>query len=308
MGKAFSSEEKEESFHNIPINTSLSYTLNHLLTKVEIQEREGEDIWTPFNKEDEFYTELSLSSQKKFLKFFQYLKTVFGIVGSYTLSSGNNFPLSIGAASSASSFASLTLATYELAKDRSSKFVEMSREELAQCSRRGSGSSCRSFYSPWSLWTKDKVQAISFPFDSLIHQLIVIENKEKKIPSSEAHLLVKSSPYFSSRAQRAETRLKDLCSALSSKNWKECYSIAKEEFLDMHQLFETAEPAFSYQNKDSKKIVAAIDQLWEERQDGPLVTMDAGASVHLLYRPDQSSLAKELEQTFSSFSVFSSLK
>lgn len=46
----------------------------------------------------------------------------------------------------------------------------------------------------------------------------------------------------------------------------------------------------------------------ETKKVGPLVTMDAGANVHLLYQRDQRELAWELEKLWKSrFSVFSNL-
>ena len=37
-----------------------------------------------------------------------------------------------------------------------------------------------------------------------------------------------------------------------------------------------------------------IDNIWEGTGDGPLVTLDAGPNVHLLYRLDQLELARQI--------------
>ena len=281
-----------EEGRNLPLNSSLSLSLNHFMTKVEIEEAPS-DVWFPLEKGDNFYTDLPSSAKKRFLDFFQQLKKHFSISGCYRIRSGNNFPISAGAASSASSFAALTQAVYKLAQDRTDLQKKLSTEELAQISRSGSGSSCRSFFSPWALWTEKNVQPLEFPFKNLIHQMIVTNTSDKKISSSKAHVLVESSSYFKDRPQRAEIRLKKLCSALHSENWRECFLLVREEFLDMHHLFETARPSFSYQTESSKQVLKKVEDFWEQRGDGPLVTMDAGSSVHLLYRLDQEELAKE---------------
>lgn len=294
MGKKPLSEGRK----NIPLNPSLSFTLNHFVTKVEI-EKDTSDNWSPLEKEDVFYTDLPSPDQKRFLDFFQKLKNEFSISGSYRIRSGNNFPLSVGAASSASSFAALTQTVYKLAQDQAHLQKKLFTEELAQVSRSGSGSSCRSFFSPWALWTEKSVQPLKFPFENLIHQMIVTSTSDKDISSSKAHTLVKSSPYFKGRPERAEVRLKKLRFALRSKDWKECFLLVREEFLDMHHLFETANPSFTYQTEASKQILKKVEDFWEEKGDGPLVTMDAGSSVHLLYRLNQKELAKEFLSTLS---------
>ena len=287
MGKKPLSEGK-----NIPLNSSLSFTLNHFMTKVEITE-DTSDGWSPLEKGDAFYTDLPQPARERFLDFFQKLKSEFSISGCYQIRSGNNFPLSAGAASSASSFAALTQAVYKLAQDQTHLQKKLSTEELAQVSRSGSGSSCRSFFSPWALWTEKSVQPLKFPFENFIHQMIVTSAADKNISSSKAHKLVENSPYFEGRPQRAEMRLQKLCSALNSKDWRKCFLLVREEFLDMHHLFETASPSFTYQTEASKQVLKKVENFWEQKGDGPLVTMDAGSSVHLLYRLDQKELTKE---------------
>ena len=39
-----------------------------------------------------------------------------------------------------------------------------------------------------------------------------------------------------------------------------------------------------------------MQDLCKHKQDGPLVTMDAGPNIHLLYRLDQQNLAQEFKQ------------
>ena len=143
---------------NRSLNSSLSFTLNHFMTKVEIEEASS-DGWSPLEKKDVFYTHLPLPAQKRFLDFFQQLKEYFSIPGCYRIRSGNNFPLSAGAASSASSFAALTQATYKLAQEKTELQKKLSVEELAQISRSGSGSSCRSFFFPLGFVDRQKRSA-----------------------------------------------------------------------------------------------------------------------------------------------------
>lgn len=325
MGKQSNPENKLE-LKNLPLNPSLSYTLNHFITWVEIEESQSSlDQWLPFDpppfyfkdqhicdrKGNKLYfasqdfnlkTHLPQKDQDKFLDFFQVLKKIFSISGFYTIRSANNFPLSAGVASSASSFSALTLATYHLAQACSSQknFIKsLTSSCLSQISRLGSGSSCRSFFSPWAFWQDQGAHFYDCFFQDLIHQLIVVEREEKKTSSREAHRLILTSPFFKDRAKRAQERYQQLNKHLKSKNWKQCFEICSTEFKDMHHLFETSQPSFLYKTSQSEEVLNKVDQFWQKNQDGPLVTMDAGANVHLLYRRDQKNQAQDMLEQFS---------
>ena len=275
---------------NLPLNPSLSYSLDHLITKVRISSlKEREDRWQSL-KEDSFYSlKLSPSSVKRFLTFFKILKKTFGISGSYLVESANNFPASIGAASSASSFCALTKATYEIAL-QFGKVGDLNLEELSAHSRAGSGSSCRSFFTPWAFWEGKNARPLNLPFPHLHHQLILVDSKEKKISSSAAHEKIVQTSAFKGRIDRAQARLADLLEALQTQNWKKSFEIVWEEFQDLHALYESA--GIFYRNKKSLKIIKIVQNHWNQEKDGPWLTMDAGSSVHLLYRPDQKKLAE----------------
>ena len=244
--KHLSKKDREDLyFKNRSLNPSLSYTLNHFVTKVHIEESD-KDSWSSFSKNPfqnhrlyisskniHFENKLSDQAQKKFLEFFKFLKRFFLVPGHYTVFSHNNFPMSIGSASSASSFSALTLAVYKLAKERSpikDKIKTLQKKDLAQLSRVGSGSSCRSFFSPWCIWSDRDVSSFHPPWNQLLHQLIIVENQPKSISSSESHQRVKTSPHFKKRTDRANTRMKSLCLALRMQNWKKGFKICYEEF------------------------------------------------------------------------------
>ena len=293
---------------NIPLNSSLSYTLEHFTTSVLIEPlKEGvEDQWAPLQKE----FKLSALAQERFLIFFKFLKKTFKIPGFYLIKSGNNFLTSAGAASSASSFSALTTVAHRLALD-----LSLDREnvksfdlfKLSALSRKGSGSSCRSFFKPWALWENEGAKPLRLPFLHLKHQLIVCFAGPKNISSSKGHELIVTSPFFKGRADRARGRLFCLLKALKEKNWPACFDIVWEEFQDLHKMYETARPSAVYRTEGSFKVLNWLKNFWKKNKDGPLVTMDAGSSVHLLYRPDQEKTAEKIKTHFESdFKVFSS--
>ena len=72
----------------------------------------------------------------------------------------------------------------------------------------------------------------------------------------------------------------------------------RDRFWDMHSLFETSTPPFGYLESSSMQVLDVAKNLWAETDDGPVVTMDAGANVHLLWRADQLDLAKKVTLGF----------
>ncbi len=285
---------------NRPANPSLSYTLEHLRSFVTIEPIAGErDEWRPLSG----YQPISLSEKGlgKFLNHFARLKDHWRVLGAYRISSANNFPSDCGLASSASSFAALTEATYALAK-ATHPGLEVSNEELSVLSRQGSGSSCRSFFSPWAEWEDEGARALDLDL-RLEHAVIVVDERVKEVSSSNAHELVNTSPNWVGRTSRAKERLEKLKVALRDGDWRMAFEICWDEFLDMHSLFETATPAFSYLNGGSKEVLIKLREIWGRDGDGPLITMDAGANVHILIRPDQIRAA---EQWLDGFKVIKS--
>ncbi|MCP0914614.1 MULTISPECIES: GHMP family kinase ATP-binding protein [Legionella] len=289
---------KKEGKTNLPINSSLSYTLNNLLSSVALETQPGKkDFWEPLNIPGALNFELSTTSQERFLNHLARLKAFFNYQGAFVVRSSNNFPHGSGLASSASSFAALTKCAV-LALSELTNTPLPSIEIQASLSREGSGSSCRSFFSPWALWQEDRVEAIELPYKNLLHQVIIISHEEKKIPSSEAHIRIRTSPLYAKRVQRAENNLKLLLAALETKDWACAYQICWREFQDIHELFASSSPAFSYMTKEAREVLRTLEEFWQQTGDGPLVTMDAGPNIHLLYRPEQASMANQFKKDY----------
>lgn len=280
---------KSQTQGNLPANSSLSYTLENLRSFVVVEAGFDNDTWAPLPG----FAPISLSETglNKFLSHFQFLKQHWHIPGGYKILSANNFPSDCGLASSASSFAALTLATYELAKATHWDLQE-SPEELSRLSRAGSGSSCRSMFSPWAQWSSEGAEAWDCPV-RFEHAVVIVEGEKKAVSSSQAHQRVNSSLLFLYRASRAEKRLIELKVALMKQDWPQVYELCWSEFFDMHALFETSSPSFGYMTGETWKALEKFRAIWREHGDGPIVTMDAGANIHLLIRSEQTKKADE---------------
>lgn len=289
---------KKDETLNLPDNPSLSYTLDNLLSSVSLEHQPGKkDFWGPLNIPGSENFQLSTKGQERFLAHLAFIKQYFRYEGAFLVKSNTNFPQGTGLASSASSFAALTKAAL-LAITEIMKRPPLPLNEASRISRQGSGSSCRSFFSPWAIWETTEATAIDLPYKNLIHEIVLISHEQKKISSSEAHRLVKTSKHYAERPERAKQRLHDLIASLSDKNWAKAYEITWDEFHDMHLLFETAEKPFYYMTEESKKLLHTLQKFWDKLGDGPLVTMDAGPNIHLLYRPDQEALSREFKKHY----------
>jgi len=281
---------------NLPLNASLSYTLPHLMTRVELEQTtEQTDRWEPLKQRDYIPHVFSKESQQRFLKHLTFLKKHFNCHTHFVVRSANNFPHGTGLASSASSFAALTRAAIQACTENTNMPLP-SIEEQANLSRLGSGSSCRSFFEPWALWQHNTVQGIKLPYPKLIHQVILIHEDEKDVSSSEAHKRVSLLPEYRARKQRAEQNLAELLHAFQNQQWRKAYHICWREFQDMHALFSVCNPPFSYMTDTTLRVLNQLKHAWDVQGDGPLITMDAGPNIHLLYRPSQAALAESFKK------------
>lgn len=289
---------KKDNKKNIPDNPSLSYTLNNLLSNVRLETHAGlHDVWEPLNIPGAPRFTLSTAAQTRFLNHLAFLKTSFHYSGSFIVRSSNNFPHSSGLASSASSFAALTKCA-ALAMSELTGTALPTVEIQANLSRQGSGSSCRSFFSPWALWDEETVTAIELPYMELLHEVIVISQDEKDVSSSAAHQRIHTSPHYADRSMRARENLRLLLDAFTAKDWHAAYQICWHEFQDMHRLFSSCDQPFSYISDKSQAALNTLQDIWQRKGDGPLVTMDAGPNIHLLYRSDQAALARQIKADY----------
>jgi len=230
--------------------------------------------------------------------------------------SANTFPASAGIASSASSMASLTLAlSFALAKDKDYIKNIFNENESLKCalagiSREASGSSCRSFLGPFVFW--DEKGIFKFKSESIKKLpkfsdiLILVSQDKKEVSSSTAHEKVKSSPFWHGRCDRATQRIHALEKALSAQDWKKCALITFNESLDMHNLFHTSKPSFSYYFPDTQKVIDWYKSILEKEDQPPLFTMDAGPNVHLLVPSQNKELwIQRLKNEFPRFNILS---
>ncbi|HJN37688.1 MAG TPA: diphosphomevalonate decarboxylase [Gammaproteobacteria bacterium] len=258
----------------LPTNASLSFTSPKFSTEVSLKVAQS----NRFDRKD--------LDPKRFLAHLSYLQNYFGIQEKFEITSTNHFPGVCGLASSASSFAALTECFAQVVQDMKPSATPTTQIK-AQLSRMGSGSSCRSFYQPFAIWSQDHVSELNLPYSSLQHYVVMVDPLAKKVSSSEAHLRIQTSALNTGRPDRAQARLDELIAALKIQDWPKAFELCWQEFWDMHALFYTSSPPFYYLNHQSIQVLNQLYQQWQIDQDGPLITVDAGPNIHLLFREDQ---------------------
>lgn len=280
---------------NVPYNVSLSYTLEDLYTEVSLRLIANS---TKENKDSFVNPDFSEAEVGRFLKHLNRIKNILNFKDCFIVTSHNSFPKSAGIASSASSFAALTTCAFKAISDIRNTQLP-SKEFMSEVSRIGSGSSCRSFFSPWCIWKIEDgvsvVEKLEIPFE-LDHQLVLVDTKTKKVSSSEAHQRVKTSLLMGGRAERANARCQRLLRALKNEKWDESYQVCWEDFWDMHALFETSNPSFGYMLPKTLEILRKVHSFWEKNGDGPIATVDAGPNVHLLWRKDNKEMVEKFAE------------
>lgn len=289
---------KTSAQQNLPTNASISYTLNHLRSFVSLEPiSASSDQWQPLMGVGLLSIELSDKGRTKFLNHLSRIKDLWDIKQTFLVKSANNFPSDCGIASSSSSFAALTLAA-ATEFEKLSPTGQATPEAMSKISRLGSGSSCRSFFDPWAVWETDGAQKWNGEFKDLNHSVMLLDSTKKEVSSSDAHIRVTSSPLFPERLVNVKKRLALIEKANASKDWNTFCALAIEEFEEMHQLFETSVPSFSYRNEDTMLVLMQLHKINNELKNKMLITMDAGNNIHFMTLPENRQDLEKLAAFF----------
>ncbi|MGK5088119.1 hypothetical protein WDW86_11225 [Bdellovibrionota bacterium FG-2] len=248
--------------------------------------------------------------------------------GQFLMESHNTFPASSGIASSASSFAAMTLAflavltrdpgSFKTQWNASIGAPDSANRELrrlaARLARQGSGSASRSFDGPWVFWEGEDAQPLKSHLEEVAHFVILVSRAKKAVSSSEAHSRVKSSPLWLGRSERASKRASDIRAALLSGQWNTIAIEVWREMWEMHSLFHTSVEPFSFWEPGSLEVLKEFMPLFAQGAGGererrenarlPMVTMDAGPNVHVIVpRVEKSMWQEKLRCTFPKYEI-----
>lgn len=195
----------------------------------------------------------------------------------------NNFPKAVGAASSASGFAALTVAAAEAAG------LTLSTKELSMIARQGSGSATRSVTGGMSIWHQGGSNETSFAekieypaeWDLAVLLVFIGQPKAKKMSSTKGMELASTSPYFTRAVEEAEKNIERIQQALKAKDWTAFGKVIEDECYRLHTLCMTSTPNILYWEGTTIDIFQMLLQLRRSGVDA-FFTVDAGPHVHIV--------------------------
>ncbi|MDA3974118.1 diphosphomevalonate decarboxylase [Enterococcus thailandicus] len=264
----------------LPMNNSLSLTLNAFYTETEV-------IFSDTFTKDEFYLDGEQQDEKATKKISTFLDLV-REKGQTTLNaqviSQNFVPTAAGLASSASGLAALAGACNEALQ------LGLDNAGLSRLARRGSGSACRSIYGGFVEWEKGVDDFTSYAKqipsdhfeDDLAMVFLLLNDQQKDVSSRDGmRRTVETSSFYQGWLDSLDADLTQLKQAITDKNFQSLGETMERNALKMHGTTLAANPPFTYWSPDSLKAMQAVRDL--RKQGVPCYfTMDAGPNVKIL--------------------------
>lgn len=262
----------------LPVNSSISMNLDGLFTETQV-------TWDSTLKSDD----LILNGMPEFGKALERVRTHLsalrnrlGIVGYAHVESRNNFPMGAGIASSAASFAALTVAATGAAQ------ISLSESELSALARLGSGSAARSVPSGYVEWHTASSHEDSYAFSiaspdywDLIDVVAVISQEHKSVGSTQGHRTATSSDLQVARVANVESRLSQCRQAILNRDFHNFAEVVELDSNLMHAVMMTSRPPLFYWLPTSLTIMRLVPE-WRLAGLNVCYTLDAGPNVHCI--------------------------
>jgi diphosphomevalonate decarboxylase len=196
--------------------------------------------------------------------------------------SHNNFPMGAGIASSASSFAALTVAAIGATE------TPVSEQVLTTLARIGSGSASRSIPTGFVEWYRGDSHETSYAKSiatpehwDIVDVIAVVSDSHKKTGSEVGHPTAKTSDLQSARVAGAQKRL-DVCrKALLERDFATFAEMVELDSNLMHAVMMTSQPSLFYWMPTTLAVMQAVRN-WRQEGLSVCYTLDAGPNVHCI--------------------------
>jgi diphosphomevalonate decarboxylase len=262
----------------IPANSSISMNLDNLITKTQV-------TFSPdFGRDSCLLNGEPLIGEpyNRVSSFLDIVRQMAGISWAAQVESQNNFPTGTGIASSASAFASLSLAASQAAG------LKLTEQQLSRLARRGSGSACRSVPGGFVEWPAGEDDESSFAFSiappehwALTDCIAIVSRIHKRTGSFKGQDTAHTSLLQRVRVEDAPRRM-DLCrKAILSRDFEAFAEIVELDCNLMHAVMMTSSPAIIYWEPATLEIIQAV-QVWRNNGLAVCYTIDAGPNVHVI--------------------------
>jgi diphosphomevalonate decarboxylase len=277
----------------IPISPSISMNLNELYTETTV-------IWDRALRSDQLILNGQMESGTSLDRVKRHLDVMrrrLEIQHCALVTTTNNFPMGAGIASSASSFAALTVAGLKAVD------VGISERELTTIARIGSGSAARSIPPGFVEWHTGSSHETSFAqsfalpdYWDLVDVIAVLSGGHKAVGSTQGHQSAHTSDLQAARVKGAPRRF-DVCKqAILDRDFDTFAEIVELDSNLMHAVMMTSRPPLFYWLPASLTVMESVRK-W--RGDGLQVcyTLDAGPNVHCIcVRKNVPDVSKALQR------------
>ncbi len=270
---------KRDAALNLPVNSSLSISLDDLGTRTEIWLSDQDAVFlngAPVTSNDSFAV--------RTLDFLDLFRPLLGDAH-FEVRTENNIPTAAGLASSASGFAALVLALNDLAG------WGLDGERLSMLARLGSGSAARSIFNGFVQWhagnKTDGTDSFAEPLPDLWPQFrigILELSSAKKPVGSRAGMnrTGETSELYKSWPAQAAADFKTIRAAIANRDFPSLGKAAEHNALSMHATMMSAWPPLIYLQPETIEQIHKVQRVRGEGLEVYL-TIDAGPNIKLLF-------------------------
>jgi len=262
---------KKDEELRLPANGSISMNLSDLTTTttVEFSQQYVEDSVIINDGIDE-------SQSTRVIKHLDLIRKKADLKLKAKVVSVNNFPDGTGLSSSASGFAALTLAATKATG------LNLDEKELSILARQGSGSACRSISDGFVEWVGEGARSIyQKDYWDIVDVVAIISQEKKDVSSTEGQKTVRSSPFFQTRLNKIDEKIKRFKKTLETKNFTEFGKIIEEEALELHAIMLTSTPSLIYWQSETLKLMKLVKD-WRSNGLESYFTLNTGQDIHLI--------------------------
>lgn len=281
---------KRDTSLNLPAQGSLSLTLDALRTTTTVQF--DETLAT-----DAFVLDGQSASTSRLSPWLDIVRDRAGITTFANVESANDFPTSSGLASSASAYAALAVAASSAAG------LSLSRAELSELARRGSGSAARSLFGGFAIWhrgeradgkdsiAEELVDGSDWPLRMVI--AVVGGGKKKGISSRDAmgHCAA-TSPLYEGWLASVPPDLRAAKEAIANRDLRALGAVTQGSAMAMHAAALASRPPVRYWQPATLRCLDAVEALQTAGLEA-YPTMDAGPHVKVLTSEQDSEAVAE---------------
>ncbi len=272
---------------NLPANSSISMNLSGLITTttVDFDSQYKSDSIIIDGEEDE-------KEGRRVISHLDRIRKSAKINFKARVVSQSNFPASTGLSSSASGFAALTLSASYAAG------LKLTEKELTVLARFASGSACRSIPDGFVEWKKGTTNNESYAYSlyppnwwNIIDVVLVLSESKKDIPTTEGQKLAFSSPFFTSRLERIESKIKKLKKSLAEKDFSVFGALVENEALELHAVMLTSTPSLIYLLPETLFFMKEVVR-WRKEGLETFFSLNTGQALHILCQSNNLARVK----------------